>query len=220
MAARSRTAAVAVLLAAVLAGCGGSADGDPAEAGTQLTATRLDPPFEIAGTALQDARTGEDYSLVEDTDAPLTLVFFGYTHCPDICGQVMATMAGAMTRLSEADREQVDVVFVTTDPHRDDAAAVASYTEGFGDDVIGLTGSQEAVTEVAASAKLSLGYFAGKEEIPPAELAEHPTYDVEHGTQVFGVDDSGASALWNADVSQAQLAGDVHVLLAEAGDGE
>ena len=46
-------------------------------------------------------RTAQAYSLTEDTDKDLTLVFFGYTHCPDICGQVMATLAGTMTRLDD-----------------------------------------------------------------------------------------------------------------------
>ena len=79
----------------------------------------LDQQYVVPDTPLTDT-DGAPYSLAADTDKPLTLVFFGYTHCPDICQVVMATIASALTRLDEQDRDRVDVVFVTTDPARDD----------------------------------------------------------------------------------------------------
>jgi len=216
--AAARRVAPALLVTALLAGCGGSAEsGSP----TEVTGTRLDPPFEVAATALQDT-SGAPYSLTEDTEKPLTLVFFGYTHCPDICGQVMATLAGAVTRLSDADRERVDVVFVTTDPVRDDAETVDGYTDAYDEDFVGLTGSFEDIAEVAASMKVAIGYFDPKgAEIPVEELPDHGGgYDVDHGTQVFAIDEEdGASVYWSQDVSQAELADDIHVLLDETGDG-
>ena len=213
---------MALALATLVTACGGSGD-DTGGGAAQLACTPLDPPFVVADTALEDT-SGSSYSLTEDTDQPLTLVFFGYTHCPDICGQVMATLAGAMSRLPEADREQVDVVFVTTDPVRDDAATVAEYTESFADDFVGLTGDLAEVTDVAASFKVGIGYFDSRgDEIEVGDLLERveagQPYDVDHGTQVFGVDaEDGVSMLWSPDVSQAQLADDVHALLAEAED--
>ncbi len=217
MAGRSlRVAALLVaLLVALLAACGGSAGEGPTG---ELTGTRLDPPFDVAGTPLQDA-SGAPYSLTEDTEKPLTLVFFGYTSCPDICGQVMATLAGTMARLSDADREQVEVVFVTTDPARDDAEVVADYTSRFDPEFRGLTGDHESIAEVAASMKVAIGYFEPTgEEIPVEDLRDRTgAYDVDHGTQVFAIDEQdGVSVYWNQDVSQAELAGDVHLLLAEA----
>lgn len=217
MAGASRVAA-ALVLATLLAGCGGATRGDaPAE----LTGTRLDPPFEVAGTTLTDT-SGAPYSLTEDTEKPLTLVFLGYTHCPDICGQVMATLAGAVTRLSDADRERVDVVFVTTDPVRDDAETVEAYTDAYDEDFVGLTGSYDEVAEVASSLKVAIGYFDPKgREIAVEDLPDHDgAYDVDHGTQVFAVDaQDGASMYWSQDVSQAELANDVHALLGESEDG-
>ena len=96
--ARGRALVAAVLVGAVglLAGCGGSGGA----ASMELTGTPLDPPFEVSSTPLVDTE-GAAYSLTEDTDKDLTLVFFGYTHCPDICGQVMATLAGTLARLDE-----------------------------------------------------------------------------------------------------------------------
>ena len=65
------------------------------------------------------------YSLATDPDAALTLVFFGYTHCPDVCQIVMSTIASALNRLDAAERERVAVVFVTTDPARDTGVVAA-----------------------------------------------------------------------------------------------
>ena len=82
---------VLVLLLA-LAGCGG----DDVQAG-DLHGNVLDPPFTVSEDALVDT-DGDAYSLADSTDKRLTLVFFGYTNCPDICGVVMNNLASAMTR--------------------------------------------------------------------------------------------------------------------------
>ncbi|MCW2834954.1 MAG: hypothetical protein JWN68_2907, partial [Nocardioides sp.] len=104
-----------LLSLSLVSGCGifqaGSGD-------HEMSGTVLDPPFAVQDAPLV-AKSGSAYSLVKDTDKDLTLVFFGYTHCPDICGIVMSTLASAAARLSDEDREDVDVVFVTTDPARD-----------------------------------------------------------------------------------------------------
>lgn len=186
----------------------------------ELTGTPLDPPFEVSSTPLVDT-AGAAYSLTEDTDKDLTLVFFGYTHCPDICGQVMATLAGTLARLDEDQKERLDVVFVTTDPARDDRATVQDYVDAFDASIIGLTGDLDDVVSVAGSMKVAIGYFdAEGVEIQPADLPASG-YDVDHGTQVFGIGpDDGVDTYWGSDVSQAQLTHDVTLLLgAELDEG-
>ena len=206
-----RRAIAAAALLGLLSACGGQT----AAGSMELTGTRLDPPFEVAPTPLVDTE-GEAYSLTEDTDEDLTLVFFGYTHCPDICGQVMATLAGTLSRLDEEQKERLDVVFVTTDPFRDDEAVVADYVSAFDPSIIGLTGDLDDLVTVADSMKVAIGYFdADGTEIPPAELPR-TGYEVDHGTQVFAISpDDEVTAFWRADVSQAQLAHDVTMLLDE-----
>ncbi|HEY0642448.1 MAG TPA: SCO family protein [Nocardioides sp.] len=141
---RARTL-LAVALLGLVAACGGGATS------TDFTGTRLDPdPFEVSSTPLVDTR-GAAYSLTEDTDKPLTLVFFGYTNCPDICGQVMATHAGPLARLDDAQKDDLDVVFVTTDPARDDEATVEKYVSAFDPSNIGLTGALADIVEVGES---------------------------------------------------------------------
>lgn len=195
--ARTLVAAVAVV---ALAGCS-TADT------SQFAGERLDPPFEVAGDELVRGDDGSAYSLTESTEAPLTLVFFGYTHCPDICGQVMSTMASSMTRLSEEERSAVDVVFVTTDPARDDEATVTSYATGFDDSFVGVTGDLPTIVDVARS--MAIGVEKGR-RLPSGG------YDVTHGTQVMAIgEDDRAVVYWGQDVSSAQLATDISTLLSE-----
>jgi protein SCO1 len=196
-------AAVVATLALVLAGCGGSGS---AQAGGGLTGKVVDPPFEVAATPLSDG-DGAPYSLVEDTDRPLTLVFFGYTNCPDICGLVMSTLATAVNQLDEADRERVQVVFVTTDPARDTAAVVDRYVGQFHESFVGLTGKLSTIVDVARP--MGVGIEKG-DRLPSGG------YDVTHGTHVIGIDGTDtAPVYWSQDTSAAQFAADIDQLLGE-----
>jgi len=196
-------ALAAVLALGLLSGCGASAG---LSTGHQMTGNELDPPFTVAGDALVDGNEAP-YSLVEDTDKDLTLVFFGYTHCPDICGIVMSTMASAVTRLSEDERDDVDVVFVTTDPSRDTPTVVHDYATNFDPGFIGVTGPIETIIDVAKP--LGIAVEQG-DKLPSGG------YDVTHGTQVVAIDaDDEGIAYWHEDVSSAQLAADLQHLLSE-----
>lgn len=197
---RARTL-LAVSLLGLVAACGGAQE--PSEG---LTGTELDPPFEVSSTPLVDT-DGAPYSLTEDTDKDLTLVFFGYTNCPDICGQVMATLAGTLTRLSDEQKDRLDVVFVTTDPARDTEPVVEKYVDAFDPSIIGLTGPLDDIIEVGLSLKIG---------IEQGEKLPSGGYDVTHGTQVMAIDaDDETPVFWDYDVSQAQLAHDVTMLLDE-----
>ena len=191
-----------VALLGLLAACGGGGG----ETSTELNGTPLDPPAEVAATPLVDT-DGSAYSLVDDTDKDLTLVFFGYTNCPDICGQVMATLAGTLARLDDGAKERLDVVFVTTDPARDTEPVVEEYVDAFDPSIIGLTGGLDDIVAVGES--LYVGVDQG-EKLPSGG------YDVTHGTRVMAIDsDDQTHVMWDHDVSQAQLAHDVLMLLDE-----
>ncbi len=198
----ARRVAVIALAALLLGGCGVS--GSLTTGAHEMTGTVLDPPFAVEATALTDG-TGAPYSLVGDTDKELTLVFFGYTHCPDICGIVMSTLAASMTRLDEAERDDVDVVFITTDPARDTPKLAAEYATNFNKDFIGLSGPLETIVDVAKP----LGIAIEKGDKLPSG-----GYEVGHGTQIVAVNaaDEGI-AYWNEDVSPAQLSADMRYLL-------
>jgi protein SCO1/2 len=186
-----------------LVACGGS--GSDEDAGG-LHGTRLDPPFEVAATPLTDT-AGRPYSLTADTDKDLTLVFFGYTHCPDICQAVMSSLATAMTRLDEQDRARVDVVFVTTDPARDTEPVLERYLAHYDPSFVGLTGDLDTIVDVAKP--LGVGVTQG-EKLPSGG------YDITHGTTITGIDSADEGAVyWGEETSSADFAADIHTLLDE-----
>ena len=71
------------------------------------------------------------------------LVFFGFTHCPDICPTELQVMAAALEALSPQERKEIVPVFITLDPERDTPEVMATYVKNFGQDFVGLTGSAE-----------------------------------------------------------------------------
>jgi len=196
-----RRAILAALALLLLAGCGGQSSAE----GT-FTGNRLDPPFKVSGTELTDT-SGQPYSLTRSTDKPLTLVFFGYTHCPDICGVVMANLATAITRLSPSDAAKVDVVYVTTDPARDTESALKRYLDHVHPGFIGLTGDLQDIASVAKP--LGVGITQG-EKLPSGG------YDVTHGTTITAIDSHDrAPVYWSQETSSAQFAADIHTLLSQ-----
>jgi protein SCO1/2 len=194
-----RRALVAAAAAAALAlsGCGGG--GDVAFSGV------THDPYRVPATPLTNT-DGAPYSLTDDTTKPLTLVFFGYTHCPDICPMVMSNLASAMTRLDEQDREKVDVVFVTTDPARDTGPVLRGYLDHYDPAFIGLTGDLQTIVDVAKPLAV---YVSDGTRLPSGG------YDLNtHSTQVTAIgSDDTSRVLWDMDTSSAQYAADVQALL-------
>src|SRR5262245_28784045 len=78
----------------------------------------VDEPYAMPDMTLEDT-SGKPFNLVTDTTDPVTLMFFGYTSCPNICPLVMSDIAVAMTKLTPQVRAMTQVVFITTDPARD-----------------------------------------------------------------------------------------------------
>jgi protein SCO1 len=160
--------------------------------------------YAVPGTQLRDA-DGAAYSLVEQTTKPVTLVFFGFTNCPDICNLVMANIASGLLRLDEDDRDDVDVVFVTTDPARDDGPTLRRYLDAFNDRFIGLTGPLDDIVDIGEAFHV---FMKREPKLPTGG------YNVSHTTHYFAVDGNDqVPVLWSADTTPAQLAADLHKLL-------
>ena len=199
---RSRLLAPAVATLLLLTGCASGSTG-ATEAGG-LHGTTIEDPFEAPATPLIDT-DGAPYSLADQTGRPLTLLFFGYTHCPDVCQMVMANIASALARLDDAERAEVDVVFVTTDPARDDERTLRDYLSRFGDGLTGLTGDLDTIVDVAASFGVHMEH---ETKLPTGG------YDVSHSTNVFAIDAADeAPVTWRAETSPADLATDITTLL-------
>lgn len=209
-----RGAGAAAALAAgalLLAGCAEpSAEGPVAEVHVHdddgMHGVVLPDPYTVEDLSLS-ATDGSAYRLATDTDKPLTLVFFGYTQCPDICQVVMADIASALTRLEPAQRDQVGMLFVTTDPARDDQATLRSYLDRFDPAFEGLTGPLPRIVEAGTS----LGVAIEKGERLPSG-----GYEVSHGTQVTGVlPDGSAPLVWTQGTTPEQIAEDIRVVLTD-----
>jgi len=80
-----------------------------------------------------------------DFHGKFMLIYFGYTHCPDVCPTTLGAIGAAMDKLPAAERARVVPVFITVDPERDTPAVVGAYARAFGPEFVGLTGSTAAI---------------------------------------------------------------------------
>lgn len=117
--------------------------------------TVLQNPVTVSGFELVDHH-GEPVDLAADYAGDVTLVFFGFTRCPDVCPLTMARLANAYEELDAPD--DLRVVMVTVDPGNDTPEVMADYVGRFHPDFVGLTGSN---TQVAEAARAFFVGFAG-----------------------------------------------------------
>lgn len=203
---RHRIAPLAILLVAlfILTGCGASAK--PVD----LAGTVVDPPYGVSDVALTTT-DGTSYAMSRDSTQTLTLVFFGYTQCPDICPGVLNSIASAINRLSPEQQEQVQLVFITTDPNRDTPEVLADYLGRFSPAFVGLTGTLEEIVKVAKPLHI---FVDDGEQLPGGG------YDPNsHGSQIFGLNAKHeAPIFWGAETSPAQFAADFEFLIEEKPD--
>lgn len=204
---RSLAAVVAVLLLA-LSGCGSSGhDGGAAVRGVTVSdddgyrGILLDKPYAVPDVSLTDT-AGRPFDLAHQQKR--TLVFFGYTHCPDLCQVVMSTIASAVVRLSARERDELQVVFVTTDPARDTRSVLRTYLDRFDPSFVGVTGSIGRID--------ALGHGMGI-EVEKGQRMPDGGYDVTHTTTITAVHGGKGDLLWTASTSPSDLATDLHKVL-------
>jgi protein SCO1/2 len=129
-------------------------------AGLDLAEPYRRPTFTLTDTS------GAEYDFRAATDGRPTLLFFGYTRCPDVCPTTMADVAVALRGLDADVAEQVQVVFVTTDPAFDTPDVLAEYLGRFDADLpvrfVGLTGSRDVVDQAQLSAGVPLAEDDGR----------------------------------------------------------
>jgi protein SCO1 len=151
--------------------------------GTVLPQPYAQPPMTFVDTA------GRPFRFATATAAkPVTLVFFGYTYCPDVCNAVLADVASALRRVDPGVRQRVQMVFITTDPKRDTPGVIRAYLDRFDRSFIGVTGSMAAIQQAARG----LGVYLTKATALPSG-----GYEVGHGAQVIGFGKDGrAHVIW------------------------
>ncbi|MAX32859.1 MAG: cytochrome c oxidase assembly protein [Halomonadaceae bacterium] len=115
-----------------------------------------------------------------------TLLYFGYTHCPDVCPTTLARMTAAIKKLDESARDDIQVLFVSVDPERDTPARLRQYTDVFGPQFIGLTGSTEQLDELTNRYRVSYSY---------GDKDANGNYDVSHSSGIFVFNEQGDARL-------------------------
>ena len=133
--------------------------------GDEYAGIDLRDPFQRPSFTLTDT-TGASYDFATATAGRPTLLFCGYTNCPDVCPSTMADVALALRDVDPALAEQVQVVFVTTDPAADTPPVLGEYLDRFDADLptqfVGLTGGQDAIDQAQLSAGVPLAEDAGR----------------------------------------------------------
>ncbi|MCX5196337.1 SCO family protein [Streptomyces sp. NBC_00249] len=173
---RVTAAALAVAAALALTACGTKTAGDTGSV-TQITgqkkagaATVLDRPFDKPELVLTDT-TGKPWNLREQTKGRPTLIYFGYTNCPDVCPLTMSNVAVAKKALPKEDQDKLRVVFVTTDPERDTPDSLGAWLKAQDPSFVGLTG--DFATIQAAARTLGIGIEAAKKEADGSVVSMH-----------------------------------------------
>jgi protein SCO1/2 len=167
---------VAVMLVGLLCG---------AAAALWLTPGALDALTSPRTTTIGKAAVGGPFSLVDHTGRRVTdqdfsgrymLIFFGFTHCPDICPSALQVMSEVVDRLGpKADR--ITPILITLDPERDTPDQLARYVASFHPRLVGLTGTP---AEIAAAAKAYRVYYR-----KAATEASADTYTIDHTSIVY-----------------------------------
>lgn len=128
---------------------------------------KLGAPFTLQST------TGETVTEKDLMGRP-HLIFFGFTHCPEICPTTLYEASGWLDALGD-DAQKLDVYFITVDPERDTPEVLANYMSPFGDRIIGLTGSLEEMDKAAK------GYHVYYKKVPLDEGG----YTMDHTASVY-----------------------------------
>jgi protein SCO1/2 len=204
---------VALALAGV-AGCGSSSDVPNSSSIVNLSSASAAPGvrgFDLATPLPKPAvdltdTAGRPYDLRRATAGRVTLLYFGYTHCPDICPTTMADIAAALTLIPAADRSRIEVVFVTTDPRRDTATVLRRWLNQFSPSFVGLTGPIEEIIRDAAAVGV---------DVTAPVVKPDGSETVAHGTQVTVFSPDGTARVsYDAGTTVADYAHDLPLILA------
>jgi protein SCO1/2 len=164
------------------------------------------PPLPKPRFVLTDT-SGAPFDFWNRTLGSVTLLFFGYTYCPDQCPMHMANIGVALKKLPPGIADQVKLIFVTTDPARDSPAQLRRWLDNFDKHFVGLTGNEAALDAVQKAAG-----------VPPARKAEsrNGNYAVAHANFVVAyTKDNLAHVIYPGGVTKDDWTHDLPLLIKE-----
>jgi len=170
-----------------------------------LSGPQIVPPLPKPELVLTST-DGRQFDLKKETEGYVTLLFFGYTNCPDVCPVHMANIAGAMKRLGPEITNRIKVVFVTVDPARDTPEVMRTWLDHFDPSFIGLRGDSASIA--SAFTQLRLGQTVHE---PGADTT---SYTVGHAAIVLAFStDNLAHVVYPFGIRQADWSKDLTLLV-------
>lgn len=161
----------------------------------------IDPPQPKPEFTLTDT-SGQQYDFAAETEGKLTLLYFGYINCPDICPVHLAQIAETFDQIPDVARE-TEVVFVSVDPDRDSPQEIRDFLDSFDNRFVGLTGTAQELATAQTAAGVPVAVFVG----------EGDDYTVNHAAQVIAYAPDGLShSVYPFGVRQSQWNNDLQVL--------
>lgn len=184
-----------LLVAALLAGCKGS---PPAWQLTSIRGHMPDLSFKLTDDSGKTV-TAADYR------GKVTLLYFGYTHCPDVCPLTLAHLHAVMEKLGKQS-DDVRILFVSVDPARDTPAVLHDYVRAFDSHAVGLTGPAATVESLVKRYRASFSREPDKDD---------SGYEVSHSSAIYVFDRQGkARLLATPSDTQPEIVHDLHLLIA------
>lgn len=165
----------------------------PNNQGQELNAEEL---REIGALIYEEPVAIQPFELLDHHGAPFTdsslqgqwsLVFFGFTNCPDICPLTMHELTGFYSALDAGLQQDTQVVMVSVDPFRDDTAAIAAYMEGFHEDFLGVNGEFSTVSRLARDLFVANGIMP----VPAPDGGTPQNYLIDHSGNILIIDPAG-----------------------------
>jgi protein SCO1/2 len=205
--------AAAALLAVAASGCASSsaatASGNSNPGLVLINTSKykgniISPVDKPSGSLTAD--DGRQYDIRAETKGVVTLLYFGYTHCPDLCPLTMSNTAVAIRELPQADQSKVRVLFVSVDPYRDTLARLRSWLGNYNPAFIGLRGTLKQVEAFEQQTGLPDG---------PEFKDGAGQVQLDHATEMFayGTDNVAHDAFWPS-TPPADIANDLKLLIA------
>ncbi len=198
---------------------------------TQVVATSyhgVEPTSEVARPSWTLTDTdGRAFDFGAQTKGKVTLVYYGYTHCPDECPTAMADIAAALRLVPKELAAGVKVIFVTTDPRRDSGFVLRRFLNQFSTTFIGLRGTQAQVDIAQQAAGVEKAHpegplptVAGNPAAHPGEAGTAPHkhfgplgYSVAHSAVIYAYDATDhLPVVYPGGVTPADIAADLPVL--------
>lgn len=187
-----------VLVTAFATGC--SQESEPWN-GKDIEGVMPDLAFDLMGTDGQRVHAS-------DTQGQVRLLFFGFTSCPDVCPATLAYLQQVFEAMPAEQRDEVTALFVSVDPKRDNPERLEQYVSFFSDRIVGLTGSEDTLRNLAKRYRTTFGYGE-----PDAE----GNYPVSHSSAIYVFDQEGhIRLLLRPDLPKDKVAEDLTRLARES----